>query len=436
MAKGIALAELPSLRSRVVLSSSAVAALVGLLAASVAVAIVRQQQVLATDRRLLDSGQLFARELNESEDALERQLADESDELAPLGMRLALFEGSRRLGGDPSLSNVGGCLSSGGLRACAVELGARRVVISGPDAELPSAWWLSVLLSSIVSAAIGAVVSRFAGSWALRSLLELEQRVSSGAMKPGDRATTAEVESLRAALEALVTRLSEALERSRVFASSAAHELRTPLATMSAELELLAAKAPAAESEAAVRVLRTLRRLSLLVDRLLALARGDLESPRPFETLALEDIVRETIAARGEQERARVSVTVEDAGMIRGDEALLGAIVDNLVDNSLKFSTGAILLKVSAAPTQVTLEISDRGPGIPADQVQALLKPFARGDTAVAGHGLGLAIISRAAELHRGSLSIEGAHVRVTFPRWTATLPALPLPAPAGRGLG
>ena len=138
----------------------------------------------------------------------------------------------------------------------------------------------------------------------------------------------------------------------------------------------------------------------------------------------------------GEQERARVSVTVEDAGMIRGDEALLGAIVDNLVDNSLKFSSGAVVLKVSAAPTQVTLEISDSGPGIPADQVEALLKPFARGDTSVAGHGLGLAIISRAAELHRGSLSIDGAHVRVTFPRWTAALPALPLPAPAGRGLG
>ena len=412
------MAELPSLRSRVVLSSSAVAALVGLLAASVAVAIVRHQQVLATDRRLLDSGQLFARELNESDEALEQQLADENEELAPLGMRLALFEGARRLGGDPSLADVGGCASAGGLRTCAVESGARRVVVSGPDAELPSTWWLAVVLSSILSAAIGAVVSLFVGTWALGSLLELEQRVSSGVMRPGDRATTAEVESLRGALEALVTRLSEALERSRVFASSAAHELRTPLATMSAELELLVTKAPAAEGEAAVRVLRTLKRLSLLVDRLLALARGDLESSRPAETLALEDIVRETIAARGEQERSRLSVTVEDAGMIRGDEALLGAIVDNLVDNSLKFSSGAVVLKVSAAPTQVTLEVSDSGPGIPANQVQALLKPFARGDSSVAGHGLGLAIISRAVELHQGSLSIEGAQVRVTFPRW------------------
>jgi hypothetical protein len=164
----------------VVLSSTAVAALVGLIAASGAVAIVWQQQRLAGDRRLLDSGQLFAGELNQTEGTVEQQVLDENVELAPLGMRLALFEGAGRLGGDPSLANVAGCVSAGAARSCAVELGARRVVVAGPAPELPTAWWLSILLASILSAAIGAGVSLVVGTWALRSLLELEQRVSNG----------------------------------------------------------------------------------------------------------------------------------------------------------------------------------------------------------------------------------------------------------------
>ena len=155
------------------------------------------------------------------------------------------------------------------------------------------------------------------------------------------------------------------------------------------------------------------------MDRLLELARGDLGPQRPFETIALEDVVRETMAARDEAERSRVAVTIEDAGMIRGDEALLGAIVDNLVDNSLKFTSAAVQVKLTATPQLIILSVSDGGPGVPADQVPALLKPFARGETSVRGHGLGLAIVNRAVELHQAQLAFEGSTTRVSFPRWS-----------------
>ena len=333
------------------------------------------------------------------------------------------IEGTRCLGGDPALASITGCASDGQSQACEVTLGARRVVVAGPEVEFPLTWWwLSIALATALSAVVGAVVSRSVGAWALRSLLTLEQRVSSaaitGPLELGERADTAEVEALRAALAALVTRLSEALERSRVFASSAAHELRTPLSTMSAELELLSAQAPLAEREAAARVLRTLKRLSLLVDRLLALAQGELGPQRPFETVALEDVVRETVAARAREEVARISLSVDDEGMIRGDEALLGSIVDNLIDNALKYAAGEVKVQVGASGSSVVLTVSDSGPGISADQLPALLGPFVRGDTSVRGHGLGLSIVSRAVELHQGTLSFEGATVRVAFPGW------------------
>ena len=413
--------RLPSLRARVVWSSTGVAALVGLLAASSAVALVRHQQQLTAERRLLEAGELFAGELAEAEQRVRLQVDDENEELQPLGMRLALFEGARCLGGDPALGAVRGCVSLGSSRACALERGSRRVVVAGPEPESPGAWWLvSILLGSLLSAGVGALVSLGVGTWALRSLLTLQRQVSTasidGELELGPRAPTAEVEALRAALESLVSRLKASLERSRVFASSAAHELRTPLSTISAELELMTHTAPTAEKEAAARAQRTLKRLTLLVDRLLALARGEHGPQRPFETVALEDVVRETVSARSASERERVGITIDDAGMIRGDEPLLGAIVDNLVDNSLKFSSGPVLVQVSAAGEDITLSVTDRGPGVAA--LPSLLEPFVRGDTSVGGHGLGLAIVNRAVELHHAALTFEGSTVRVRFPRW------------------
>lgn len=418
--------RLPTLKSRVVLSSAAVAALVGLLAAGTALGLVRQQQRAAGDRRLLELGQLFSGELEGADVDAARQAEDENAELEALGLRLTLSRDGQFIAGDAALAAVTGCEHRGELRACAWTTGPWRIVVSGRDTSLPSAWWwLAGLLAAALSAAVGAGVSFFVGGWALRSLLQLEERVRAASgeapLSLGAPASTAEVEALRAALDGLVSRLAEALERSRVFASSAAHELRTPLATLSAELEVLAAGAPPREREAATRALRTLRRLSILVDRLLALARGDLGPPRPFETIALEDVVREVVAARDEGERARLSVKVDDPGMTRGDEVLLGAVIDNLVDNGLKYSKGAVVLRVAADESQVTVEVRDEGEGPPPGALPALLKPFERGDSQVPGHGLGLAIVTRAVDLHHGSLRFEGATARVSLPRWQAT---------------
>lgn len=416
--------RLPTLKSRVALSSAAVAALVGLLAAGSALAIVRQQQRSASDQRLLELGQLFSRELEGGEDPA-RQVADENAELEALGLRIGLARDGQLVAGESALIDVAGCQHRGELRACAWTSGPWHIVVSGRDTSLPSAWWwLAGLFAAALSAAVGAAASFFVGGWALRSLLQLEERVRAASgeapLQLGPAASTAEVEALRAALDGLVSRLAEALERSRVFASSAAHELRTPLATLSAELEVLAAGAPPREREAATRALRTLRRLSILVDRLLALARGDLGPPRPFETIALEDVVREVVAARDEGERARLTVSIEDPGMTRGDEVLLGAVIDNLVDNSLKYSRGAVTLRVGADESRVTVDVRDEGEGPSPQALPELLKPFERGASGVPGHGLGLAIVTRAVDLHHGTLRFDGATARVSLPRWQA----------------
>ena len=165
-----------------------------------------------------------------------------------------------------------------------------------------------------------------------------------------------------------------------------------------------------------------IRRLTIQVDRLLSLARGD-EGAAPLnETIALEDVAREAITNRSQLEVKRLSLAVEDPGMVRGDGPLLSAIADNLIDNALKFSgERPVRVRVAANDERVLFTVTDDGPGIAADRVAQLLQPFVRGQTAQLGHGLGLAIVHHAVERHGGTLEIAGATVTVSLPRWRAS---------------
>ena len=431
--------RLPTLQSRVALASAAAAALVGLVAASTSAFFVQRQQRRAADLRLIDAAQLFAAELTDSQQL--KALADEEDEeLAPLSIHLALFSGTARVGGATNVlpGAADGCLSHEGQRTCTVSAGPHLVVVRSPDVETPPEMlpW-AIVLATALSALGGALASRALAKWALGPLDALRQKVAgvtlTEKLELGPAAPTEEVEALRGALGALVQRLREAAERARLFASGAAHELKTPLATMSAELELALTAPPAELALAVQRASRMVRRLTIQVDRLLSLARGDEGAALANETIALEDVAREAITNRSQLEVKRLSLTVADPGMVRGDGPLLCAIADNLIDNALKFSgERPVRVHVAARAEHVLFTVTDDGPGIAADRVAQLLQPFVRGQTAQLGHGLGLAIVQHAVERHGGKLEIAGATVTVWLPRWVAA----PRPSPADSGPG
>jgi signal transduction histidine kinase len=165
-------------------------------------------------------------------------------------------------------------------------------------------------------------------------------------------------------------------------------------------------------------------RLSVLVERLLALA-SDGTKPLTRDAVAMEDVVREVVLARSESDRARVETSCEGPGMVRGDETLLRVLVDNLVDNALKFSKDKpVVVRVEETDGSVCLVVKDEGPGIDPGDVERLMQPFVRGsDQGVPGHGLGLAIVAHAARLHEGDVRLAprdgGAELRVTLPGWT-----------------
>ncbi|RYG86736.1 ATP-binding protein, partial [bacterium] len=154
------------------------------------------------------------------------------------------------------------------------------------------------------------------------------------------------------------------------------------------------------------------------------------DDARLVDAVALEDVVRDVVASRAEDLRARIAFHPEASGTVRGDETLLRALVENLVDNALKFDrSGAIAVTVSEDEANVFLSVRDEGPGVAPHEIEALLAPFVRGTagSSAPGHGLGLAIVAHVVRLHGGVVRFvprdSGAEISVSLPVWKASPP-------------
>jgi len=214
------------------------------------------------------------------------------------------------------------------------------------------------------------------------------------------------------------------------FVSAVTHELKTPIANMRAINETLAAGRGSAEMTREYARLgnREAARLTRLVENLLAYARTtDVADAYTMELLSLETVVDKSL-----QEFAPV---LKDGGFevhvdlpeelppVRGDATALGLMLNNLVDNAIRYSSARRRITVAAHPSgaDVVLSVADQGIGIPKDEVSRVTGRFFRGRNAVTGgSGLGLAIVGRIVADHRGSLAITsefgvGTTVSVTL---------------------
>lgn len=423
--------EKRSLSARVAIGTALAAGVASLVAVGVTVFVADRLVVDQEERRLREIAAIALREFT-PDDRLSAQIEDEADELAPASIRVAVYLDGRFAGGERQLPNPPGdtCILHSNARACAMTEGRVRVVACA--AESPRRMTAALYASAVailVAAGAAALIGRKTTRWALSPLFELRDSLATieddprSATLAGDD-TVSEVAALRSALADLLARLGAALDAAKRFSADAAHELRTPLTAIRAELDLLAEDSLDASTAAAVERLRarTLA-LSRLVDRLLALARTGLESAEP---VALEDVARDVVARVG---GARVRLAVEAPGMVNGDEVLLAALVENAVDNALKFSGEApVDVRVSEAEGRVQVDVIDDGPGLSPDDRARAFEPFFRAAAARAeapGHGIGLAIVAQVAGAHGGAASFvdpegRGAHLRVTLPGWTA----------------
>ncbi|MDP9045646.1 MAG: ATP-binding protein [Pseudomonadota bacterium] len=233
--------------------------------------------------------------------------------------------------------------------------------------------------------------------------------------------TADEIGRLVDTLNDMLARIERSVDVQRRFTADASHELRSPLSRLRTELEL-ALRRPR-DPEVYVETLRSgleeVERLTLLVEELLALARLDAGQERGrAERVLLNTLADEATRRMEPIARARdVALEVEAAGPVRAQAAAssIGLVLDNLLDNAIKFSPpgGRVTLSLIQAPSQVVLRVRDRGPGIPADELERVFERFYRGPSArpgsTPGMGLGLALSRAIALANAGQLAAANA---------------------------
>lgn len=230
-------------------------------------------------------------------------------------------------------------------------------------------------------------------------------------------------------------RLESSFDQMRRFTADASHELRTPLTAMRSvgEIGLRGKREASGYREVIGSMLEEVDRLSLLVDRLLTLSRADSgESTLARERVDLCDLAEEvTIQLEVLAEEKQQSLKVEAGGptVCLGDPMVLRQALLNLVDNAIKYSPvgGRIVVRVSTSPEgMAVLDVSDTGPGIPAELRPRVFDRFYRADRSRSrenggGTGLGLSLARWAVEVNGGRLTLEssdgpGATFRITLP--------------------
>jgi len=238
------------------------------------------------------------------------------------------------------------------------------------------------------------------------------------------------------AVNDLLRRLEDSVDRERRFSADAAHELRTPLSAIKVHLHNLRAELP--EHDAALQVLdRDLGRLSHLIEQIMLLYRMTPEHYQArMETLDLHALAQNVIGELYPEVEAKgQTISLEgDPQQVTGDEASLVILLRNLVLNAAKYSPegAAITVRTGDDAFGRWLAVEDTGPGIPIAEVARVFDRFYRvgGDrhaSSEAGCGLGLAIVRHIADLHHAKLHIEnnadgpGLTVTVMFPSALST---------------
>jgi two-component system, OmpR family, sensor histidine kinase TctE len=242
-----------------------------------------------------------------------------------------------------------------------------------------------------------------------------------------------EIAPLIASVNALMARLQASFAAQKRFIANAAHQLRTPLAALLAQSELLQRLPNGAERDQAMqRLTSTGQRASHLATQLLTLVRAESAGTTgmrvPVELNALCEAVALDVIPNALARHIDFSMDghVEPVEIL-GDATLLGELIRNLLDNAFKYTPmhGSVALTVRADPP--TCSVDDSGPGVAASEQHRIFAPFARvaltdanTGVPVPGTGLGLAIVREVADAHNASVRVErsalgGARFVVSF---------------------
>ena len=241
-----------------------------------------------------------------------------------------------------------------------------------------------------------------------------------------------ELKALGDTIDELLARLEAAFEGQRRFVANAAHELRTPLTMMRTSLDVAVGKPGPAPPEVTIlagKLREGLNQADRLVESFLALARAQQGTLTDLTSVSLPQLVSATLAACSDARAGRglqVRQTLSNAGVI-GSKTLLARLVENLIDNAIRYNTPGGFIGVTTADDGAAahLVVESDGPFLDERKIQELVQPFRRlgaDRTAVDGSiGLGLSIVAAIVAAHDGSLGLHarpegGLQVVITLP--------------------
>ena len=296
--------------------------------------------------------------------------------------------------------------------------------------------WRSVLpllaVGPLLAVAMGWLITR-----SLRPLQRLATQVrerDAAALAPlPETGLPAEAAPLVQSLNALLARLSQALDSQRAFVADAAHELRSPLTALKLQAQGVRRAPDDASRQAAIDALVTgVDRAARLVEQLLALARSEPGAPpvahAPVALAPLLQTLLADLAPLAESRNIQLSLDAPgdpQASTVAGDAAALAILARNLIDNALRYTPpgGEVLVSVVPQSECMLLRVEDSGPGIPTAERDRVFDRFVRGaqNGGNSGSGLGLAIVRAIAERHGAHVTLAdaalgGLRVEVALP--------------------
>ncbi len=383
---------------------------------------------------------------------------------------LARTEGSRTLlrvgpntdGSDPSTfgpndipANIVNAARDGIAIRQRIDLGGEPTLIIGlpiPGIEEEAQYYEAVSLAetastmntlsiTLISAAAGtSLLAAFLGYWtSRRTLAPLSTfSVAAEALAGGhldtrlDPQADRDLEALANSFNDMAGALEERIERDARFASEVSHELRSPLMTLTASMEVLNNNRHELSDRAATALdllNEDLERFKQLVEDLLEISRFDVGTASlQLEEILVGEFVRQAVRIVTNE---RIPVITDDDAeqiIIRADKRRLAQVVSNLVSNAAKYGGSATHIQVTGVPLGVQISVVDAGAGVPSDERLVIFDRFSRGSASGSrgvdtGVGLGLALVAEHVNLHRGRVWVEPSSATESGATFVVELP-------------
>lgn len=226
-----------------------------------------------------------------------------------------------------------------------------------------------------------------------------------------------EVKELADAFNEMLARLERAFEQQSRFVADAAHELRTPLATLRTNLEVVQRDRNATFSdyqEMTIVLERALSRLEKLVEDLLLLAKGEKEiRTEPVELEVLLNEVIQELEPLARTHQIGITLNMADRVIVLADTPLLNRAISNLLENGIRYNRpgGSVTVTVHRTTNDTEIRVEDTGIGIPLEAQPHIFERFYRVDRSRARHqggsGLGLSIAAHIVQLHGGHIQLQ-----------------------------